>query len=79
VSDDEQFDGHGFSSEPLTHAELARIRNMLRDVSRIWPGLNDAATVVRAFTVFAQIIKIGGPVSLAALGLGAFMRTQGYI
>ena len=76
---DDRFDGKGFDKSPIEGDEAAKHRHMFKDVSEQWLSLDSAATLVRAISILASVIRVAGPVGLLAVGAGAFAKTQGWI
>ena len=76
---DDPFHGRGFSRDVIDGEEAARHRHMLAEIESQWLTISDAVTVARAFAIIATILKVGGPVLLAAIGAGAFAKTQGWL
>lgn len=80
-----QFNGEGFSREPLSPEELARHRNMFHKVAENWleitpsmyQAMSEATTVIQAISIIGKAIKVGGPVLLLAAGIGAYLKSQG--
>lgn len=76
---DEKFDGAGFSREPLSPDESARVRHMLREVSGEWLSLSNVNAVIRAVSIIGSAIKVAGPVMLTAAAFGLFLKSQGLL
>ena len=74
-----RFDGDGFSKEPIEGDEAARHRHMFKDVSDGWVSIGSAVAVVKAIAIVSSVIKVGGPVMVLALGVGAYAKSQGWL
>jgi hypothetical protein len=74
-----KFGGDGFSTDPLDGEEAARHRHMFQVVDDQWVSVGDAIALIRAFSIIASILKVGGPIAIAMYALGAFAKSQGWL
>jgi hypothetical protein len=74
-----KFHGDGFSETPLDGKEAAQHRHMYNEVSEEWESIDAAATLVRAFSVVSNIVKVGTPITIFAIGFGAYAKAQGWM
>ena len=82
-----QFDGDGFDRGEFSSEEKAELRHLFRVMDQNFlpineetlATMNDAATLVKGVKIIGSLIKVGGPVAIAGLGLGAFAKMQGWI
>ena len=71
------FDGKGYSENPLTGAELARLRHMTNEIAESWPSLSRLVTVVRAMAIIHDVIRVMTPIMVLATAIGAYLKFQG--
>lgn len=87
MSDKEEYDGAGFSRDPIEGEEAARHRHMFhvfsRDFLKVDPdvisNMKNASTLVEAGKVLNQIIKIGAGLGTAAFVVALFAKSQGWL
>lgn len=87
MSEQDKFDGGGFKETPLEGKEAAQHRHMFHELNRNWikidpdtlETMKDAATIANAFQILSGIVKVGGPVGLAFLAIGAFAKSEGWL
>jgi hypothetical protein len=82
-----QFDGKGYDQSDFKEHERAELRHLYRVMDENFVPIDentlqtmkDGTTLVQGVKILGQIIKIGGPVTLAGLMAGAFAKSQGWL
>jgi len=76
---DDKFDGAGFSREPFSADENAKIRHLYRTINAEWLPLQNVNTMFRAVSIIGTAISKGWPVIMAAAAFGVWAKSQGLI
>lgn len=84
---EKQFHGEGYSREDFSPDERARHRHMYSELDRnfremdekTFEAITKSAVLVTAAQIIASIIKVGGPIAISGLAMGAYAKAQGWI